>query len=215
MQSSEEALSRAGQLPRFLALVGPSGSGKTHTATPLAKRLGYTVLHVGDALKECAQSLGFERQEVCGTQEEKLRDSRLWGVSGREFMQRFGTELCREQLPRVIPAMDRLWVRVLLHRLTLLPEGSKVVVEGVRFRDEVAALRARGAVIVQMRPRHAAATSDHPSEALTGICPDVFTDSQRMAQLIPDPPPRGSLQPGNCLRSPPSPRWAAGLLSGR
>ena len=63
------------------------------------------------------ERMGFTDVELYGSQKEKETINEFWGISGRTFMQKFGTEICRVELPKAIPNMNFnnkcLWSRIM------------------------------------------------------------------------------------------------------
>ena len=161
----------------IIGLIGEIGAGKTEFCNFMRKYLddSVTIHNFSDPLKQFAMSIGFRYKEVYGTQAEKLAVNPQWGISGREFMQKFGTDLCRVQLGAVIPAMNlrdnSLWVETMRHKLesASVQDRSLVIVGDCRFADEVKLIHDLGGVVIKItRPGgHDNTTAAHVSE--TGI----------------------------------------------
>lgn len=96
---------------KVIGFAGAIGSGKS-TASSILVEHGFTEYSFAKPLKEIAKILGFEHYEVYGTQQEKEASSKEWGISGRKFLQIFGTEICRETLPSHFPEMKQVWIRL-------------------------------------------------------------------------------------------------------
>jgi ATPase subunit of ABC transporter with duplicated ATPase domains len=90
---SKTALSRNNQ--HLIMLTGKIGSGKTTAAQLLVDHAGYTEVTFAGPIKEFARSIGFTWEEVYGTQAQKETPNKHYGISGRQFLQKFGTDLCR------------------------------------------------------------------------------------------------------------------------
>ena len=67
-----------------------------------------------------------------------------WSV--RNFMMLFGTEFVRKQVG------DNFWVDVVAKHLALLPESSIVVIDDLRFANEVDLVQALGVAVLIQRP---------------------------------------------------------------
>jgi hypothetical protein len=140
----------------IIGLIGEIGVGKTEFCNFMSKYLdGNVMIHnFSDPLKQFAMSIGFRYNEVYGTQAEKLAVNPQWGISGREFMQKFGTDLCRVQLGAVIPAMNlrgnSLWVETMRHKLALASGQSLVIAGDCRFADEVKLIHDLGGVVIKI-----------------------------------------------------------------
>jgi energy-coupling factor transporter ATP-binding protein EcfA2 len=135
----------------FIALTGNMGSGKSTVAKILVEQRGFTELAFADPLKQFAISIGFKPSEVYGTQAEKLQTNGFWGISGREFMQKFGSEICRDILPAIIPDMKMesysVWIRALQAKME---QHDLVVVSDCRFLDEERFVRSQNGYIIKL-----------------------------------------------------------------
>lgn len=137
---------------RIIAFCGSIGCGKTTACYQLA-RYGYQTMNFADKLKDIGLLIGFEYSEMYGTQEEKLRVNRHFGVSGREFLQKFGTEICRNEFARHLPNFNlngrSLWVRLI--ELALSTRfNQNIVIGDCRFADEADMIIENGGFIVKI-----------------------------------------------------------------
>jgi hypothetical protein len=80
-----------------------------------------------------------------------------WGVSYRTLLQRVGTDLFRDLLPKVLPELKLspggIWVTNMLHRIYKLDKLEVevcIVNDDCRFEDEYQALKSRGFTIVRI-----------------------------------------------------------------
>ena len=135
----------------LILLIGKISSGKSTAAKILSEVFGLKEEMFAQPLKDFAVSIGFSHQEVYGTQEQKLAINDFWGISGREFMQRFGTDVCRELLPKAIPNMrlgDRqLWAAVMEKKIK---EIGGIVISDGRFPDEVRLVKQYGGIVLKI-----------------------------------------------------------------
>lgn len=139
-------------MSKVILLVGKMGCGKT-TAANILKKYGFEEHIFADPIKKFASSIGFEDKELYGTLAEKETPNEFWGISGREFMQKFGTEVGRDYVPKVLPKMEMndrtLWARVMEKKIR---GGKSIVISDGRFGDEVDLVRDyRGVVIALTR----------------------------------------------------------------
>lgn len=138
---------------KIIVFIGSAGSGKT-TAANILQEKRFNKLSFASPIKKLSLSIGFTENEVYGS--EKNKPNLYWGISAREFMQKFGTELCRDQLPNVIPNMNingqSIWLRALEAKLLSRPRTNFVIDDG-RFVDELKMLKRRKAYIVLMHGR--------------------------------------------------------------
>jgi len=158
----------------IVMLTGPMGSGKS-TAAKILEKYGFVEESFAKPIKEFALNIGFTRSQVYGTQAEKSEINQRWGISGRTFMQRFGTELCREKFAEVFPEVEMngrtLWARTIEHKIA---DHDRVVISDGRFLDEAIMVKDYHGIIIKLnRPSLIEAGSDHLSEtSLNDIVPD-------------------------------------------
>lgn len=141
--------------PFFIGLSGKAGAGK-NTAAAYLERQGYQCFAFADALKDLLQvAFGFSHQQVYGDKKEEP-DPRF-GKSPRWVMQYLGTEVFRGIWPEI-------WLWHLEQRIGAFRScgTTLVAVTDVRFRDEAAALRRLGAVLVRIERQVAGARTGIP-----------------------------------------------------
>lgn len=132
-----------------IGITGEIGSGKTTLMEHLVKNHGYVEYTMANCLKMFGEIIGFSKEEMWGTQEQKLAKNKFWGVSGREFLQVVGTDLFRNILPQFLPQMKNIWARRFELECRRNP-GVKYVIGDIRFLDEADALRRAGGVIIRV-----------------------------------------------------------------
>jgi hypothetical protein len=135
----------------LIGLKGPAGSGKS-TAAQILKAYGFVEDSFAAPLKIFTRAIGFEESEVYGDSKQKEVINNFWGVSGREFMQKFGTDVCREYLPKVINMKlnnKSLWIRVLEKKLS---QYDKLVISDVRFANEWEFIKEHKGIIIEIKP---------------------------------------------------------------
>jgi hypothetical protein len=165
----------------LIMLTGEIGSGKS-TAAHILERYGFEEDYFSRPLKDFALSIGFEHEEIYGTQEQKLRINKFWGISGREFLQRFGSEVCRNFLPKAIPNMnlnDRtLWARTMERNIQ---NYDYLVISDGRFEDEAKLVNDHNGIIIRLERKYDAGSSTvsgHQSETeMKKIKPNVVIDN--------------------------------------
>jgi len=166
-------------------IIGKIDSGKTTLAKYFTNH-GYTEYTFADPIKQFAVSIGFEQHEVFGTQEEKLMVNKTYNISGREFLQKFGTDVCREKLTQSIPNMNLnglgLWARVMEAKLQ---KNTKIVISDGRFEDEAELVKKYNGVIIRIHREcdsdyggHSAQIEKHVSEvAMDNITADIIINN--------------------------------------
>lgn len=162
-------------------ITGEMGSGKTTTAQRI-KDYGYVELSFADPLKKIAVALGFKKEEVYGTQDDKQRNNLWYGISGRTFLQKFGTDICRDYMPKILPQMCKptLWISIMAS--TIANNGYKnVVISDGRFLDEAAFVKERDGIIIRVTRTKPYNWTNAPSHNET-----KHTSETEMQQIKPD-----------------------------
>ena len=137
----------------IIGLSGSMGSGKSTAAAYITEKYGFVEYSFAKPLKDITMIMGFDWHQVYGTQEQKLEVNKMWGVSGREFLQKFGTEVCREILPSILPKTNfgfySIWIR-LFEKYCADNPNTNIVVSDVRFSDEANFISSLGGHIIQI-----------------------------------------------------------------
>lgn len=137
----------------LLGINGEIGCGKSTVVNYLSEKYNYREYMMAEPLKKIAKILGFDDHQIYGTQEQKLEVNSFWNVSGREFLQKFGTEVCRDAVPRILPKMNfnglTMWVR-LFEKFYSETRSQCVAVSDVRFEDESATIKRYGGIIIRI-----------------------------------------------------------------
>ncbi len=118
----------------WFAISGRKGSGKSTVADYIASK--YSDAHIfsfADRLKAIASIFGFTDEELYGSKKEDL--NAIWNITAREFMQKFGTDICRNILPTILP-MRSVWTTLAKHELSSRRD-EHVIISDVRFQDEL------------------------------------------------------------------------------
>lgn len=129
----------------IFGLIGYKGSGKSTVAEYLNKKYDFQRIAFADPLKTIAKIFGFTEKQLYGSQEDKLEIHKQLGICSREFMQKFGTDVCRNQLLSVFPNMKlgksgSIWVK-LMENYIENNQGIDICCEDVRFPDELELIR--------------------------------------------------------------------------
>lgn len=153
----------------LVIFVGKIGSGKTAAANIL-KKYSFEEETFAEPIKQFLLTIGFNYEDVYGSQEEKLKVNKFWNVSGREFMQKFATDIMRNQLKTVLPKLElngsTVWVRAMEKKIQDNPSKNIVIGDG-RFPDEIMLIKKYGGVVIKInRPSNSYNNNfNHESES--------------------------------------------------
>jgi shikimate kinase len=151
----------------LICIIGNIGSGKS-TASNILKQYGYEEITFANPVKEIGLILGFDYNDLYGSQEDKLKINEFWGVSGREFMQKFATNIMRNELHNHINMnMDgkTIWVRLCEKKIIqMLKENKNILISDGRFPDEINMIKQYNGTIVKI-DRNTSYNLEHESES--------------------------------------------------
>ena len=162
---------------KVIAIIGNIGAGKTTTAKFISKYYDYKLIGFADIIKKIALLLGFDHSNLYGNSKQKAEIDPFWGVSGREFMQKIGTEVFRDYLPTILPTMEGVWYKAAVRRID---KYTRVVIHDLRFMDEYDTLKDKyGKNLIIIRINNPDAVSDsshtHKSEWDSSTIPADYT----------------------------------------
>lgn len=161
----------------LIGLVGRRGAGKDLVAGYLVRTHGFRHVKFATALKQALHHLfQWDESHTDGPKKETV-DPR-WGVSPRQMMQFFGTEVLQHKLGEAIPGLGRTHAVRRLFLDWAEPTTERLVISDCRFQHEVDEIKRRDGLIVKLiRDRDEddrdAVLDAHESEAnvdtLTGV----------------------------------------------
>lgn len=135
-----------------ILIIGKSGSGKDTVADYIEDISNYERIAFADPIKKFATALEFNYDEVYGTQAQKAALNKYWGISFRTFAQRFGTEICRNVLPTVIPDMNLnnrlIWARTA--EIKFQKNYGRIIISDGRFLDEAQLVKEYGGTVIKI-----------------------------------------------------------------
>lgn len=151
----------------IIGLTGKKRSGKDTVAEYLVKNHGFIRIGFADALKNaCKEIFNLSDNQLYGTEEEKERPDEYWKHSAREILQKVGTELFRNELPKHLSNISNdIWIRVVDKKIKdLLAAGhNKIVISDVRFENEAEYIKNSGGIIIKLN-RPSLSADSHSSE---------------------------------------------------
>lgn len=154
-----------------VGLTGRKRSGKDTTGHHLIEKYGFVRIAFADALKEACKSIfDFSDDQVYG---DELKDNidDYWGHSPREILQLVGTELFRDELPKLCKNIsDDIWIRSVERKIQNLQKKgyTRFVITDIRYPNEAEFVKnINGNIWKIHRPSMNENTSNHSSEPLT------------------------------------------------
>jgi hypothetical protein len=167
-QQIEEMTRGTAVTGKLIGLSGHAGSGKTTAALILAEDFGFVRIRFADTLKKMLrvmlQEAGLSEAEIFDAIDGKSKEAPLnvlGGKSPRHCMQTLGTEWGRNCLSNTI------WTEITRSVIERnLANGNKVVVDDIRFQNEIDIIGELGGDVYSVyRPGHASIDlSAHISE---------------------------------------------------
>ena len=121
----------------IIGITGNMGSGKSTLASYLVDKYNYTEYAIAGPLKQIAMIFGFTAHEVY---EDKTLISPKLGITAREFLQKFGTDIVRDQFKTFFPntplSTESQWIRLTKEFITD-HKHLDIVCSDIRFEDEI------------------------------------------------------------------------------
>ncbi len=158
------ASSTSSDLHPLIAFAARKFRGKSTAAQALVN-MGYVMVNFADPIKEFGEICGLPHESLYGSEAEKNTIIPDLGISGRHFMQVFGTNIMRENAHKFGFDMGGLkfWSFIMRNVIRQhLKNGKKVVIGDLRFPDEAQMIRSLGGLIVKIE--RDGPMDDHPSE---------------------------------------------------
>lgn len=132
----------------LIGFTGNAGVGKTSAQLYMEIKYDYKSYNMADPLKKIGEIVGFEQDELYGTQKQKLKKNKHWNVSARKFLQIFGTEICKTQLEKALPEMKNIWIRCF--EKYYKKNKCDIAVGDIRFADEAETIKKLGGFVVKI-----------------------------------------------------------------
>lgn len=124
-----------------LGLAGRKSSGKSAVCNRLVAEYGAVKSSFADPLKKMLRTIGLTDDQLWGALKETPDHDTLLGQTPRHAMQTLGTEWGRKLIS------PDLWARLWL-KLEAVERPTFMVIEDVRFDNEVAAIRQLGGIVI-------------------------------------------------------------------
>jgi len=154
---------------KIIAICGEKRSGKDVLAKHISDKYGYTRLAFADPLKNIVKiifdfndiQVGIDETNCCGTEKDTI-DER-WGVSPRQALQFFGTEIFQNNIQQLIPDINKdFFANTLIKKIK---ENNTYVISDIRFLHEYEKLKTLDLTIIRViRPNNCINIDNHVSE---------------------------------------------------
>lgn len=145
----------------FIALVGlfmligfsgKKGSGKSYFADYLVNNKLFIKLSFASPLKEITKILfNLSDEDVKDPIKKELINPKF-NASPRELMQWLGTDIMREEFNKKFNYSGSIWIDSVKDKVkTLLDDNKDVVIDDVRFQNEVDMIHSLGGIVINLR----------------------------------------------------------------
>lgn len=150
-----ETTTTTNKFPWLVGICGSIGHGKTTLANLFVSKCNYKPINFADKIKQFCELMGFEHDQVYGTQQQKLEINATWNISFRKFAQVIGTDVFRNYLPTLLPEMklneESFWERCTRIELEKMKANNvNVVIGDVRFDTEKKMIEELGGVVIMI-----------------------------------------------------------------
>lgn len=167
----------------LIAVGGRKSNGKSSVADYIINKYGYTRYAFADPMKEAVKVIfDFSDEQLNGDLKE-LIDTR-WGISPRQAMQTFATELCQFDLIKYLPALEPIGRKIWVHRFKMWYEKNKeknIIISDLRFEHEAEVIKELGGCIWSVeRPQLFNVIDNHSSE---NSLPESYFDERIINDL--------------------------------
>lgn len=142
----------------LIGLTGLAGSGKSTIASNLVLEHGFRRHRFAGPLKDMLRALGLTDAQIDGEHKEVACEELGWNTP-RYAMQTLGTEWGRAHMG------PNFWVNLAKARIKDDLLRASVVVDDVRFQNEVEAIRAMGGRVLRVVRPGTAGAGSHVSES--------------------------------------------------
>lgn len=132
--------------PQIIAICGQMRSGKDTVAEYLCRNYGYTNVKIAENLKKSLGILfNFTEAQLEGDAKDQIDP--YWGITPRNAMQFFGTEVMQYKIQELLPACNRtFWISTTVQSLEnklKVNQNSRYVISDLRFVHEYEYLKCR------------------------------------------------------------------------
>ena len=136
----------------LIGFSGKKGSGKSYFANYLVNNKLFIKLSFASPLKEITKILfNLSDEDVKDPIKKELINPKF-NASPRELMQWLGTDIMREEFNKKFNYSGSIWIDSVKDKVkTLLDNNKDVVIDDVRFQNEVDMIHSLGGIVINLR----------------------------------------------------------------
>ena len=136
----------------LIGFSGKKGSGKSYFADYLVNNKLFIKLSFASPLKEITKILfNLSDEDVKDPIKKELINPKF-NASPRELMQWLGTDIMREEFNKKFNYSGSIWIDSVKDKVkTLLDKNKDVVIDDVRFQNEVDMIHSLGGIVINLR----------------------------------------------------------------
>ena len=136
----------------LIGFSGKKGSGKSFFADYLVNNKLFIKLSFASPLKEITKILfNLSDEDVKDPIKKELINPKF-NASPRELMQWLGTDIMREEFNKKFDYSGSIWIDSVKDKVkTLLDNNKDVVIDDVRFQNEVDMIHSLGGIVINLR----------------------------------------------------------------
>ena len=136
----------------LIGFSGKKGSGKSYFADYLVNNKLFIKLSFASPLKEITKILfNLSDEDVKDPIKKELINPKF-NASPRELMQWLGTDIMREEFNKKFNYSGSIWIDSVKDKIkTLLKDNKDVVIDDVRFQNEVDMIHSLGGIVINLR----------------------------------------------------------------
>lgn len=136
----------------LIGFSGKKGSGKSYFADYLVNNKLFIKLSFASPLKEITKILfNLSDEDVKDPIKKELINPKF-NASPRELMQWLGTDIMREEFNKKFNYSGSIWIDNVKDKVkTLLDNNKDVVIDDVRFQNEVDMIHSLGGIVINLR----------------------------------------------------------------
>jgi len=182
----------------IIGLVGKKSSGKTTITNYLVEKYNFIEYALANPLKKIANIFGFEDEYLYTTEEKKNIIHPILNISSRQFLQKFGTEICRDILPKILPNMNlgetnNIWIMLMekfiedrfMEVQFNNSQSNNIIISDIRFDDEAQSLLKYDNILFIYINRNILSNDTHISEqGIDYYEPNIIIDNNGSLQEL-------------------------------